>query len=119
MLLHRVVWKVNEKFDGIFNSYVPYVKKNFPPHVVVIFDGYQNNPNSTKNVERARRAHMNTCADIIFDENLYATVKQESLLSNKDNKDRFVKQLKKYFIKANITVEQADDDADLLIVQIR
>ena len=47
-----------------------------------------------------------------------ATVKQDSLLSNNANKDRFIQFLKKYFEKSNIHVEQAEDDADLRIVQI-
>lgn len=84
---------MNENFDGIFTSYVVYNKKGFSPDVVVISDGYHNNPNSTKEVECARKAHINTCEDIIIYETLYATIKQESVLSNKGNKDCFVKQL--------------------------
>ena len=46
-----------------------------------------------------------------------STVQQDTLLSNKQNKIRFIKYLIEYLRNANITVIQAENDADLLIVK--
>lgn len=48
MLLHRVPWKNNDKYESIFNSCVGYLKRNFKSDVVVVFNGYMNNSTSTK-----------------------------------------------------------------------
>ena len=45
------------------------------------------------------------------------TVSQESFLSNKNKKTRFISILTEYLKNSNICVKTADDDADLLIVQ--
>lgn len=100
----------------IFNSYAAYLKRNFKSDIVVVFDGYGNNSSSIKGVERLRRSNKNLCPNILFDQEMSVTVSQETFLSNQNNKTRFIKFLVEYLKRENISVIQADDDADLLIV---
>ncbi|KYM93404.1 hypothetical protein ALC62_15994 [Cyphomyrmex costatus] len=115
MLLHRVPWKINEKFASICHTYVLYVRRNYKENVIVVFDGY--NFKSTKSAERNRRNRKQKCADIFFNENIPITVAQEKFLSNENNKTSFIKLLSQELKNNNITVIEAPDDADTIIVQ--
>ena len=111
-------WNKNDQFNDIFNSYIAYIKKHFKSNnVIVVFDGYENNLDNINGVEQTRHANKNLCPDIIFDVEMCSTVQQNTLLSNKQNKICFIKYLIEYLRNANITVIQAENDADLLIVK--
>ena len=117
MLLHRVQWKKNDKFNDIFKSYVSYIKSHFKTDVIVVFDGYTYNSTSTKAVKRTRRSNKNSSPNIYFDEEMAVTVSQESFLSNQCNKTCFIEYLTTFLKKEKILVKQAPDDADLLIAR--
>ena len=59
---------------------------------------------------------MNTSSDVIFDGSTIAQVPQEKFLQNEYNKLRFIVLLKETLIQDNVTVKQAVEDADVLIV---
>lgn len=55
-------------------------------------------------------------ADVLFDETMVVQVSQERFLANEKNKVRLISMLKNKFELAAFTVKQAEDDADVLIV---
>ena len=114
MLLHRVPWKINEKFSSICNC-ILYLRRNYGSNVIVVFDGYSSD--SIKSAERIRRSRKQKCADIFFNEDMPLTVAQEKFLSNEKNKMSFITLLMNKLKDNNISVAQAPDDADTVIVQ--
>ena len=117
MLLHRVLWHQNYSFQSVVQSYVAYVNKHFGSDVIVVFDGYNENCNSTKALERQRRSYKNICNEIFFDLNMNIPTTQQKFLSNLKNKKRLIEYLKVAFEEKNVVVKQAEDDADILIVR--
>ncbi|GBM62832.1 hypothetical protein AVEN_209473-1 [Araneus ventricosus] len=85
----------------------------------VVFDGYPFDVNrkSTKSAERIRRANLHSSHEIIFNEVTCPEISQEQFLANERNKVCFIDLLKKFLQKANVTVKQAAEDADVLIVE--
>ncbi|XP_011859602.1 PREDICTED: uncharacterized protein LOC105557068, partial [Vollenhovia emeryi] len=118
-LLHRVIWDSHSNFGTTCKKYVTYVRRRFAKDIVVVFDGYAEDPHfaGTKESERLRRARKQQSSDIIFDENTVPTVSQEKFLSNGKNKARFINMLMKHLQLSDVTVEQAFEDADTLIVK--
>lgn len=115
MLLYRVPWKINEKFSIICNNYILYIRRNYGSNVIVVFDGYSSN--NIKSAERIRRSRKQKCADIFFNEEMPITVAQEKFLSNEKNNMSFIILLTNKLKENNISVAQAPDDADTLIVK--
>lgn len=115
MLLHRIPWKINEKFRIILARYVVYLRRNFGSDIIVVFDGYNNK--STKTSERNRRSSSRTSTEIIFEEDMNLTIAQDKFLSNINNKERFIVKLTEKLMESDIIVHKAPDDADVLIVQ--
>lgn len=118
-LLHKVVWHRNDCFGSICEKYVQYVKNHYGSRVVVVFDGYPFNgeKKSTKSAERRRRSKKQMSADVLFDETLSAQVSQEPFLGNEKNEARLISLLTKKFQQAAITIKQAEEDADVLIIE--
>ncbi|GBN33892.1 hypothetical protein AVEN_170033-1 [Araneus ventricosus] len=118
-LLHNVVWQRNMNFGDIAKSYLIYLQTHYGSKVAVVFDGYPSDVNgkSTKSAERIRRANLHSSHEIIFNEATYPEISQEQFLANERNKVRFIDLLKKFLQKANVTVKQAVEDADVLIVE--
>lgn len=115
-LLHKIVWKRELPFGAIAENYVQYLRNHYGQNVVVIFDAYPDaDKKSTKNCERLRRA-VHSSPDVMFHEETMLQHTQEKILSNESNKKRFIDLLKKALQKANISVQQAVEDADLMIV---
>jgi len=54
--------------------------------------------------------------DIIFEESLDVLTTQGKFLSNTENKKRIITMLSEKFLTSGSLVHQAEDDADLLIV---
>lgn len=116
-LLHRVVWPTNSTFQTIFNAYVSYLTSHYGQHMTVVFDGYSELSTSTKTCERERRCFQEQSADVLFDETMIPTTKQEKFFSNFKNKARFITLLVPVLNNAGISVYQAPDDADTLVIK--
>ncbi|GBM73342.1 hypothetical protein AVEN_37593-1 [Araneus ventricosus] len=119
-LLQKVVWQRNMNFGDIAKSYLTYLQTHYGSNVAVVFDGYPSDVNgkSTKSAERIRRANLHSSHEIIFNEATCPEISQEQFLANERNKVRFIDLLKKFLQKANVTVKQAVEDANILIVKI-
>ncbi|GBM17953.1 hypothetical protein AVEN_111099-1 [Araneus ventricosus] len=118
-LLHKVVSQRNINFVDIAKSYLTYLQTHYGSNVAVVFDGYPSDVNgkSTKSAEHIRRANLLSSHEIIFNEATCPEISQEQFLANERNKVRFIDLLKKFLQKANVTVKQAVEDADILIVE--
>ncbi|CAF4889681.1 unnamed protein product [Pieris macdunnoughi] len=117
-LLHRVVWDSEETFNVILDKYVQYVRRHFGSRVTVVFDGYDDYTRNIKAAEQRRRnAASSTSSDIIFDDSMTVPTSQQKFFANNHNKSRFISMLKAKFTAENISVEQANDDADVLIIE--
>ncbi|GBO25464.1 hypothetical protein AVEN_224028-1 [Araneus ventricosus] len=106
-------------FGDIAKSYLTYLQTHYGSNVAVVFDGYPSDVNgkSTKSAERIRRANLHSSHEIIFNEATCTEISQEQFLANGRNKVHFIHLLKKFLIKANVTVNQAVEDTDVLIVE--
>ncbi|GBN02869.1 hypothetical protein AVEN_166135-1 [Araneus ventricosus] len=60
---------------------------------------------------------LNSTHEIIFNGTTCPEISQEQFLANERNKVRFSDLLKKFPEKANVTVKQAAENADVLIVE--
>ncbi|GBM04554.1 hypothetical protein AVEN_93957-1 [Araneus ventricosus] len=118
-LLHKVVWQRNMNFGDIAKSYLTYLQTHYESNVAVVFEGYPSDVNgkSIKSAERIRRANLHSSHEIISNEATCREISQEQFLANERNKVRFIDLLKKFIQKANVTVKQAVEDADILIVE--
>lgn len=115
-LLHKMVWDHGSTVENICQKYVSFVQRHFNKNVVIVFDGYPENAADwgTKTSERLRRATKLRSTDIIFNETTIPSTTQEKFLAN--NKTTFIKLLTVHFRKHGITIEQAIEDADTVIV---
>lgn len=117
-LIHRVVWPKESTYKTISDTYVNYVHRHFGSNVVIVFDGYDDNTNNIKAMEQRRRSSkLPTSHEIRFDGTMSPTMSQEKFLSNVHNKSRFISMLSEKFQENNIFVKQAQDDADVLIIE--
>lgn len=112
-LLHRVVWAMKQTFEDICNTYCTYIKKHFKGETTIVFDGYPEL--SLKGWERQHRYAAST-PEIIFDKDTVCVAAQETFLANTENKTSFISMLTDHLRNHNVSVLQAVDDADRLIV---
>ncbi|GBN71359.1 hypothetical protein AVEN_27954-1 [Araneus ventricosus] len=105
-------------FGDIAKSYLTYIQTHYGSNVAIVFDGYPSDVNgkSTKRAERIRRANLHS-SHKIFNEATCPEISQDQILANERNKVRFIDLLKKFLNKANVTVKQAVESADVLIVE--
>ncbi|GBM62515.1 hypothetical protein AVEN_37143-1 [Araneus ventricosus] len=103
----------------ISKSYLTYLQTHYGSNVAVVFDGYPSdvNGNSAKSAERIQQANLHLSHEIIFNEATCPETSQERFSANEINKMRFIDLLKKFLQKANVTVKQAVEDANVLIVE--
>lgn len=113
-MVHKIVWHRQEIFSQILDKHVEYVQKNYSSNTSVVFDGYpeDSSAKSTKTAERCRRSKSLLHPEIIFEENMPATVTQSKFLANKENKAL----LRERFESAGSKTKQAKEDAGVLIV---
>ena len=119
-LLHRVTWPPHIQelaYDEIYDVYISYIKQYYHTNATIVFDGYSDTKSSTRIAERQRRSRIPQCTDILFERHTKVVVSQEKFLSNEHNKSRFISQLSGKLTENGISVKQANDDADLLIIQ--
>lgn len=113
-LLHKVFWRPTDTFQQIFEKYRQFLEKHIP--CTVVFDGYPTE-NSTKSFERSRRALKHHSPDLGFlSDEKEAGVSMEDFLSNSNNKNLLINQLKPIISSMGVEVFQAEEDADLMIV---
>jgi len=117
-LLHRVIWNRDDTFDLIFQTYINYIQKHFGSNVTIVFDGYDDNSKNIKAMEQRRRsAKLFKSTEVLFDASMKVPTSQEQFFSNTNNKKRFIFMLSQKLKDANINVKQAEDDADVLIIE--
>jgi hypothetical protein len=115
-LLHAVVWKTPCTYAEVIESYVQYVQKHYSNRlVIVIFDGYGAQL-STKSVEQSRRSSKATSATIAVSPQINTSTTQAEFLGNGANKTSLIKLLSAELRNVGILTDQAEADADSLIV---
>lgn len=109
---------IAKKHLTLFYKYVQYVRRHFGHRVTVVFDGYTDCTKSIKVAEQRRRTTTtSSSSDILFDQFMTVPTSQQKFLANTHNKSRFILMLKERFTTENIFVKQADNDADVLIIE--
>lgn len=117
-ILHRVEWDWEETFDAIFEKYIYYLHRHFGYNIIIIFDGYTDYKNNIKGAEQNRRnTKISPCSDVLFDQFMTVPTNQQQFLANTHNKSRFISMLSEKLTTANIFVKQANNIADVLIIE--
>ena len=81
-----------------------------------MFDGYSDTKSRTKNTERQGRSSILHSTDILFETYTKVVISQETFLSNKHNRSRFISQGSQRLTKNGISVNLASDNADLSVI---
>jgi hypothetical protein len=123
-LLQKIIWQKHKTFEEICDQYLAFLSNHYQ-HVVVVFDSYPNHP-TTKDETHKRRAMKKvakkkadcTSPDIIFDSKTILTIDKDKFLANRLNKQNFLNMLSEYLQQHTIEVRIAEDDADVLIVEV-
>ncbi|KAJ8685596.1 hypothetical protein QAD02_021389 [Eretmocerus hayati] len=117
-LLHKVVWHQGDIIDAILQRFVKYIEKHYSQGSTVIFDGYPSIPDARhiKSLERARRVKQNQAREAQSERGMPMPLSKDKYLSNEKNKNRLIQLLIEDLRAAGHTCEQADEDADTLIV---
>ena len=113
-LLHRIPWKHGTTFCDICSCYVHYVNQEYD-RCIVVFDGYSDGP-SAKDAAHLRGGSTNAVA-IHCDLLSTLTVKKDTFLRNKQNKQRFINMLSEKLKEAGCDTIRAAGDTDVLIAQ--
>ena len=113
-LLQRIPWKSGMTYREICTMYTSYVSKKYG-EAIVVFDGY--NESSTKEMVHQRRNKGQVGVAVTFTEEMKLTMKKDTFLTNKANKQQFIYMLGRYLEKEGCKVFHAPEDADVLIVK--
>lgn len=84
---------------------------------IVVFDGYDSERPSTKDMTHQKRAKGKYSPTVTFSEEMKVTYKKDHFLSNVKNKQRFINMLSRCLQEKNCQTIHAEEDADALIVQ--
>lgn len=114
-LLHRLPWEIGKTYGTIVEGYIHYVQKHYGQSVVIVFDGYSNQP-STKDGTHKRR-NGKTGRKVLFFPSMTLTLKKQEFLANNENKQRFINLLGEGLELAGFQVHNAQGDADVLIAK--
>lgn len=115
-LLHQVKWSSGATIKTIVDTYVRYVDNKFKD-ATVVFDGY-GEESSTKDHEHMRRmAGKKVSPDMRVTPELTISCDREVFLANEKNKGALIMMISAEMASHNITVRQAKDDGDTLIVR--
>ena len=90
-LVHRIPWQRGTTYNDICRQYTKYVTRKYG-HAIIVFDGYQEGL-STKDVAHEHRTGRRAGPTVHFTRDMVMKSKKEDLLSNKDNKQRFIRML--------------------------
>eukprot|EP00794_Sanderia_malayensis_P019666 gene19666-21613_t len=114
-LLHRVRWSKGIRFIEIADTYLKYMRKNYPSNITIVFDGYKDE--STKSHEHLRRncdpqsCNVNICAEN------QVPFTQDRFLSNTKNKAALIGFLSHHMKEHGIFTINCPGDADSAIVE--
>ena len=114
-LLHKVLWRKQDSFSAISNTYATYVCHRYK-RVTVVFDGYECGP-STKDAAHLRRSAGVVGPAVLFTGDTLLTSRKEVFLSNQANKQRFIMFISEAMNSQGVRVLHAKGDADNLIVK--
>ncbi|GBO34389.1 hypothetical protein AVEN_207736-1 [Araneus ventricosus] len=83
-----------------------------------VFDGYSDYTKNIKVAEQCRRTtKISSSSDVLFDRFMTVPTNQQQFLANIHNKSRFISMLSEKLKAADIFVKQANNDADVLIIE--
>ena len=94
-------------------QYTNYVTRIYG-HAIIVFDGYQEEL-STKDGAHERRTGGRADPTVDFTRNMVMKSKKEDLLSNKDNKQRFIRMLGQSLEHVGCEIRHAKGGADVLL----
>ena len=115
-LLYQISFTTKQTFNEIalmFLNFVSSINRKSNMKITVVFDGYES---STKDHDHLRRTKT-SCHDVNIKRSNVCHVPKKKLLSNTNNKSRFIDLLGEVFEENGIVVIKAVDDADTLIVK--
>lgn len=124
-LLHKVVWQKNTTLEQVIEKYLDFIRNHYNNNACIVFDGYADETttdnqvttsSSTKTIERLRRKSSLSIPAFQLELHTQITVSKDKFLANENNKIELIKQLSKAFRFHGYQVEQAAEDADVLIV---
>ena len=113
-LLHRVPWPRGSIYESVSHLYVRYVNQKFDT-AAIVFDGYNDDP-TTKDDTHLRVTGCFVGVTVHFASGMMIKSKKDEFLNNKANKQRFIHYLSDNLERAGCSVDNAKDDADVLIV---
>ncbi len=115
-LLHQVKWCSGATIKTIVDTYVRYIQNKFKD-ATVVFDGY-GEESSTKDHEHMRRmVGKKVSQDLRVTPELTISCDREVFLANEKNKEALITMISSEMTSHNITVRQAREDGDTLIVK--
>ena len=114
-LMHRIPWQRCTTYNDICCMYTNYVTRRYG-HPIIVFDGYQEELSKTDGAHE-RRTGGRTCPTVDFTRDMVMKFKKEDLLSNKDNKQRFIGMLGQSLEHVGCETRHAKGVADVLIVE--
>lgn len=115
VLLHRIPWSMGMTWDELCTIYTQYVA-NSNGKCVVVFDGYSDATN-TNDCTYLRESSGCAGVEVHYTGDMTLQMKSDEFLSNKENKQRFIKILTDKLEQKGCEVHQARGDADILIVK--
>ncbi|GBO38818.1 hypothetical protein AVEN_274190-1 [Araneus ventricosus] len=118
-IFYIVLCRIEKKYSmAIFEKYVHYVHRHFGHNVIIVFDGYSDYMKNIKVAEQHRRTtKISSSSDVLFDRFMTVPTNQQQFLANTHNKSRFISVLSEKLKAADIFVKQANNDADVLIIE--
>ena len=90
-MVHRIPWQRDTTYNDTCRQYTNYVTRKCG-HSIIVFDGYQEGL-STKDGAHERRTSRSADPTVDFTRDMVMTSKKGDLLSNKDNKQQFIRML--------------------------
>jgi len=111
-LLHKFSWPKHSSYEEICAMYTRHLRESFD-HALVVFDGYHDS--STKDEAHRRRKANDVGASVSVSAEMRLSMSKKAFLANPSNKQAFIYLLAGYLVKAGITVEHAEGDADYKI----
>ncbi|KAJ8676127.1 hypothetical protein QAD02_011913 [Eretmocerus hayati] len=118
-LLHRIMWSQDKLIDDVLKRYVKYLTDHFSQGCTIIFDGHPDVPQARhiKSLGRARRLNQNQAQECKLRRGIKISLPKERFFSNEKNKNGLIVLLMQELTGAGHTCKQADEDADVLIVE--
>lgn len=108
-LLHKFAWPKHSSYAEICTMYIKHVSSSYG-HALVVFDGYHGP--STKDETHRRRTGNDIGVSVAVSAEMRLTMSKKAFLANTSNKQALINLLAEEMVKADITVEHAEGDAD-------